>query len=114
MALFDPLDVVAKGLLTSRRRLQQTDLVDDRLRAAVAVTEVAVWTTAVADIAKQGVVAIDERCQVLLDGIRWARNRGLHQLLALATIGEGRSVAREGQPSLTACGPARLGRTRSH
>lgn len=94
--MVDPLDVGARGLLASRHRLQSTDLVDDLPLAAVAVMEMAMWITAVADLADEGGWVPSNRHLSLLTGIRWARNRGVHQLLAVATVGEGRVYGTRG------------------
>ena len=81
------------GQTALRRRWQawkQVDGLPDEVdEGAILATEMAMWVTGLRELAEDDGTVFDGDDARLLDGLKWARNRGVHGLIHLAEMSEG-------------------------
>lgn len=91
----DPVRICLRGLRDASERLREVEGTPDEQGTAVAITEAAMWICSLDelwwDVSGYAEARESDGEGQLVPGVRWARNRGLHEVLAVHETTEGRS-----------------------
>jgi hypothetical protein len=94
----DPVQLCPRGLRDASERLRVVQGADDELATAAAITEAVMWCCSLDDLwwhdPRYGAIRDADEGGRLFPGLRWARNRGIHEVVALHHTTGGRSYPR--------------------